>query len=67
MEFFLNGAKLSLNSANSENVINHSSMDWAQFKDPIFHMGLAGSVVASWPLTQEVAGLNPFNDKYFCH
>ena len=27
-------------------------------------MGLAGTEVASWSLTQEVAGLNPFNDKY---
>ena len=31
-------------------------MDWAQFKDPVSHMCLAGTVVASWSLTQEVAG-----------
>ena len=31
-----------------------------QFKDPFFHMCLAGDVVASWSLTQEVAGLSPF-------
>ena len=35
MEFFLNGAELSLNSVNSEKLINHWSMNWAQFKDPI--------------------------------
>ena len=32
------------------------------FKDPVSHMGLAGTVVASWSLTQEVAGLSPFKD-----
>ena len=35
-------------------------MNWAQFKYPVSHMCLAGAVVASWFLTQEVAGLNPF-------
>ena len=35
-------------------------MNWAQFKDPVSHMCLAGSVVASWYLTQQVAGSNPF-------
>ena len=34
-------------------------MNWAQFKDPDSHMCLAGAVVASWSLTQEVAGLSP--------
>ena len=57
LEFFLNGAELSLNSVNSEKLINHPSMNWAQFKDPIFHMCLAGAVVACWSLTQEVAVL----------
>ena len=28
-------------------------------------MCLAGTVVVSWFLTQEVAGSSPFNDKYF--
>ena len=42
---------------------NCGSMNWSQFKDPISHMCLAGAVVASWSLTQEVAGLSPFNDK----
>ena len=35
-------------------------MNWAKFKDPVSHMCLAGAVVASWSLTQEVAGLSPF-------
>ena len=28
-------------------------------------MSLAGNVVSSWSLTEEVAGLSPFSDKYF--
>ena len=43
LEFFLNVAELStnsVNSANSGNLINHWSMNWAQFKDPISHMCL---------------------------
>ena len=56
LEFFLNGAELSLNSVNSEKLINHWSMNWAQFKDPISHMCLAGTVVACWSLTQEMPG-----------
>ena len=59
--FFLNGAELSLNSVNSVKLINHLSMNWAQFKDPISHTCLAGAVVACWSLTQEVAGSSPFN------
>ena len=35
-------------------------MKWAEFKDPVSYMCLAGPVVASWSLTQDVAGLNPF-------
>ena len=27
-------------------------MNWAQFKDPVSHMRLAGTLVASWFLTQ---------------
>ena len=34
-------------------------MNWAQFKDPFSHMCLAGALVASWSLTQEIAGSNP--------
>ena len=36
-------------------------MNWAQFKDPVSHMYLAGTVVASWSLMQEMAGLSPFS------
>ena len=35
-------------------------MNWAQFKDPFCHMCLADTVLASWSLTQEVAGSSPF-------
>ena len=35
-------------------------MNWAQSKDPVYHMCLAGTVVASWSLSQEVTGSNPF-------
>ena len=41
----------------SGNLINqHESMNCAQFKDPVSHMRLAGVVVTSWSVTQEVAG-----------
>ena len=36
-----------------------------QFKDPVSDMCIAGVVVASCRLTQEVPGSSPFNDKYF--
>ena len=35
-------------------------MNWAGYKDPVSHMCVADTVVASWSLTQEVAGLSPF-------
>ena len=35
-------------------------MNWAQFKDPVSHMCLAGTVVTFWSLTQVVAGSSPF-------
>ena len=36
-------------------------MNWAQFKDPVSHMCLAGAVVACWFITQETGGSNtPF-------
>ena len=57
VENFLNGAETSLNSGN---LMNHWSMNWAQFKDPVSHMCHASAVVASWPLTQEVADSGPF-------
>ena len=45
-----------MNSANSGNLINLISL----FKDPMSHMSLAGTVVASSSLTQVVAGSSPF-------
>ena len=35
-------------------------MNWTQFTDPVSHMYFAGTVVASWSLTQDMAGSNPF-------
>ena len=38
-------------------------MNWDQFKDNVSHMCLAGTVVASWSLSEEigwVAGSSPF-------
>ena len=35
-------------------------MNSGQFKDPVSHMCLAGTVVASWSQMQEIAGLSPF-------
>ena len=62
MELFLNEAELSLNSGN---LINHWSVNWVQFKDFVSHMCLAGGVVASWSLTQDVANSSLYcNDKY---
>ena len=41
-------------------------MNWAQFKDLVSHMCLAGTAVACWFVTQEVAGTNThFLQKYF--
>ena len=40
-------------------------MNFAQFKDPVSDMCLAGAVVASWSLTQEDAGLSPFKENIF--
>ena len=60
LEFFLNGAELSLNSVNLGNQINHWSTNWAQFKDLVSHMGLAGTVITSFSLTQELAGSSRF-------
>ena len=35
-------------------------MNWTQFTDPVSHMCLAGTVVASWSLTQEMVRSSPF-------
>ena len=37
----------SVNSANVGNLTNHRSINWAQFKDPLGNLCLAGAVVAS--------------------
>ena len=44
-------------------------MNWAEFKDPVSYTCLAGAVVASWALTQDVTGLSPFAVMayIFCH
>ena len=43
-------------------------MKWSQFKDPICYLCPAGTVVVSWSLTQEVAGLrNLFLNIFLCH
>ena len=39
---------------------NHWSMNWVQFKVTASHMCLHVTVVASWSLTQEVAGSSHF-------
>ena len=38
-------------------------MNWAQFKDPVSHICLAGIVVASWSLIQEVVGSSSFDEQ----
>ena len=49
-----------MNSANSGNLINHLSMNWNLFQDPVSNMCLAGAVVACWSLTQVIASSSPF-------
>ena len=65
MEFFLNGAELSLNSVNSGNLINHWTMNWAKYKDRLSHWHF-GSILVSYTRGSR---FKPFycNDKYFCH
>ena len=46
LEFFLNGTELSLNSVSSKNLINHWSMNWAQFKDPVSRICRANILVS---------------------
>ena len=72
MEFSLNGAELSLNSVNSENLRNHWSMNWVQYKDLLCYLCLCGLVVSSLSLTQENLGSSPtllffFILFFFCH
>ena len=35
-------------------------MKWSQFKNHVSPMCLVGTVIASWSLTQDVAGSSPF-------
>ena len=72
MEFSLNGAELSLNSGNSENLRNHWSMNWVQYKDLLCYLCLCGLVVSSLSLTQEILGSSPtlpflYFINFFCH
>ena len=72
LEFSLNGAELSLNSVNSENLRKHWSMNWVQYKDLLCYLCLCGLVVSSLSLTQEILGSNPtllifYLLKFFCH
>ena len=75
MEFSLNGAELSLNSVNSgnsENLKNHWSMNWVQYKDLLCYLCLCGLVVSSLSLTQEILGSSPtlpflYFINFFCH
>ena len=56
LELFLNRAEPSLNSGNLK-----ITEVWIRLRlDPVSLMGLVGIVVASWSLTQEVAGSSPF-------
>ena len=41
----------------SDKSLNH---ELGQFKVPVSHMCLDGTLVASWSLAKEVAGLSPF-------
>ena len=59
MGFSLNGAELSLNSVNSENLRNHRSMNWVQYKDLLCYLCLCGLVASSFSLTQQILGSNP--------
>ena len=54
--------RYSVISTNSGNLINHRSMNWAQFKDPVSHVCFVGTVIASWSPTREVVGSSHFID-----
>ena len=63
--FFSKWNRNSVSSANLGNLINHCSINYDQLKDPVCYLCLTGAEVASWSLTQEVAGSNPFDENYF--
>ena len=61
LEFFLNRAELSARFSEFRESENHWSMNWAHIiKIPVSHMCLAGAVIASWSLTQEMTGSSHF-------
>ena len=39
-------------------------MNWAQFKNPLSHLCLAGVVVASWSLIVQATRSKSFNDNF---
>ena len=62
--FFLNGAELSLNSINSGNLINHWSMNFGQFKDPLCYQHLLAAENGCWYLITEAVWIQwPFLQK----
>ena len=58
LEFSLSGVELSLNSVNSENLRNHWSMNWVQYKGLLCYLCLRGLAVSYLSLTQEILGSN---------
>ena len=71
LEFSLNGAELSLNSANSENLRNHWNMNWVQFKDPLCYLCLCDAVISSLCLTRDITWVQIQQSFwfliFFCH
>ena len=61
LEFFLKGDKLSLTSAII--LINHLSVDWYPFKDPVSVVGVFGGCVVRYWSVRQVPGSsnNPFH------
>ena len=59
--------KWNSNSLNLVNLINHCSMNWVQFKDPVSHMCLTGAVLNILVSKPRGGRFKPFycNDKYF--
>ena len=57
---------------NSENLRNHWSMNWVQYKDLLCYLSVCGLVVSSLSLTQEILGSSPtlpflYFINFFCH
>ena len=60
LEFSLNATGIHWIQGIQGKLINHWSINWAQFKDTVSYMYLTGAMVISWSLKQEVAGSNHF-------